>query len=987
MPESQYSISAVLSVGEANSSFATWNSSTALNSTAVLVNNDFSYNSIIVTLAQTSGITGGDVTFQASTDGSNWFDIEGFIPGAYSFLQGSTYALQPSIYGVLSFNLTAIPYFRILLDTVITGAGSVTLGYSADSFVNTLAIGGSVEVSSVSGLVNVSGSYVGITGKVSCENSYALNPSAATWNAATALNTVVQVAEAEQGNVCTIGISQAPTGTLTGGGCIFEATVDNVTWVPIDVVNASTRVFQGSSFTFTVATYTAFRCDLSGFFAVRVRLNPVILGTGVVYISSNVQGIGADGDPSLAAVSGVALGAPTTWGTAPSGNVIGANAGLFAGSTALTATGTSLNVNITGGGSGSTQYTDGTAESAGAFTITVAGSYNGTNVVGLRSDASDNLLTKINVALPAGTNVIGHVITDSGSTTAVTGTVAVTQSTSPWVVSLSSTTITGTVSVTQGTSPWVISGTDSDNAANSTAKVPVIAARANAAAPSWTEGHESPLSVDLSGNQRVILNAETTKVIGAVNQGTSPWVVSLSSTTITGTVSVTQGTTPWVVSGTDSDNAANSTAKVPTIPARANAAAPSWTEGHEVPLSTDLAGNLRVTLVSGSSTVVGSLTNNNAAPSSNNMGVLSALANAAAPTWTEGDQVLLSEDLSGNLRVKLGAAIPAGTNVIGHVITDSGSTTVVTGTVAVTQSTSPWVVSLTSTTITGTVSVTQGTSPWVVSGTDSDNAANSTAKVPVIPARANASAPSWTEGHEAPLSTDLSGSLRVNVTNTSIAVTGTFWQATQPVSIASAQVASGAFASGSIASGAIASGAVASGAIASGAAVSGAFASGAIVDLTNVTTSLAATAATKALAVSNRAATAYPTAVTDGQAVLPMADKAGRQAVVLNTVRDLVTTLILSNNSGSTAQNFGSAGGTGVFLDLTTFTATNRSSTASVVSLSDGTNTYTYAIASNGGIVVTFPTPLPAHGTATQWTVLNSAGVAFDYMAVAVQNK
>ena len=43
----------------------------------------------------------------------------------------------------------------------------------------------------------------------------------------------------------------------------------------------------------------------------------------------------------------------------------------------------------------------------------------------------------------------------------------------------------------------------------------------------------------------------------------------------------------------------------------------------------------------------------------------------------------------------------------------------------------------------------------------------------------------------------------------SVAVTGTFWQSTQPVSIASGQVASGAFASGSIASGAIASGAIA----------------------------------------------------------------------------------------------------------------------------------------------------------------------------------
>ena len=34
--------------------------------------------------------------------------------------------------------------------------------------------------------------------------------------------------------------------------------------------------------------------------------------------------------------------------------------------------------------------------------------------------------------------------------------------------------------------------------------------------------------------------------------------------------------------------------KLPTLPARANATAPAWTEGNTVPLSTDLAGNLRV---------------------------------------------------------------------------------------------------------------------------------------------------------------------------------------------------------------------------------------------------------------------------------------------------------------------------------------------------------------------------------------------------------
>jgi len=48
------------------------------------------------------------------------------------------------------------------------------------------------------------------------------------------------------------------------------------------------------------------------------------------------------------------------------------------------------------------------------------------------------------------------VIASDQSAVSVTGTVAVTQSTSPWVVSLASTTVTGTVAVTQSTSPWVV---------------------------------------------------------------------------------------------------------------------------------------------------------------------------------------------------------------------------------------------------------------------------------------------------------------------------------------------------------------------------------------------------------------------------------------------------------------------------------------------------------------------------------------------------
>jgi hypothetical protein len=58
---------------------------------------------------------------------------------------------------------------------------------------------------------------------------------------------------------------------------------------------------------------------------------------------------------------------------------------------------------------------------------------------------------------------------------------------------------------------------------------------------------------------------------------------------------------------------------------------------------------------------------------------------------------------------------------------------------------------------------------------------------------------------------DTNGYGDVNVEN-SVAVTGTFWQTTQPVSVASGGIASGAIASGAVASGAYASGSIAAGA-------------------------------------------------------------------------------------------------------------------------------------------------------------------------------
>jgi hypothetical protein len=151
----------------------------------------------------------------------------------------------------------------------------------------------------------------------------------------------------------------------------------------------------------------------------------------------------------------------------------------------------------------------------------------------------------------------------------------------------------------------------------------------------------------------------------------------------------------------------------------------------------------------------------------------------------------------------------------------------------------------------------------------------------------------------------------------------------------------------------------------------------------------AATVPANALLDGARAATAYPTAVTDGQLVGAMADKAGRQAVVLNSVRDLIGTAILNSNS-STTVSFITAGASGVFNDIISLIITNESATATIATLTDngsGGNTYKFALAGNGGIVVNFPTPLPQGTSAAAWQVLNSAGVALDWIAVYAKNK
>jgi hypothetical protein len=365
--------------------------------------------------------------------------------------------------------------------------------------------------------------------------------------------------------------------------------------------------------------------------AVASAVAPTLIEGNQVFLSTdltgalrvNVGSVVASND--ITEWAGVTLGSPSNYGTSPGAvTVIGVNAFIT-----NTVPVTLASTTITG-------------------TVAVTQSTSPWVIVGAVSAAQSGTW---NVGLNAGSNVIGHVITDSGSTTVVTGSVAVTgtffqavqpvsgtvtanQGTSPWVVSLSSTTITGTVAVTQSTSPWVVSGTVTANigttnglaldatvsslqvaqgSTTSGEKGGLVMGAVTTAAPAYTTAQTSPFSLTLAGALRVdgsgvtqpisgaisftapqhvindasaavighvitdatsvtnaTLSAETTKVIGTVNQGTSPWVVSLASTTITGNVTVVQPTGTNLHTVVDSGTLTAVTAITNALPAGTN---------------------------------------------------------------------------------------------------------------------------------------------------------------------------------------------------------------------------------------------------------------------------------------------------------------------------------------------------------------------------------------------------------------------------------
>jgi hypothetical protein len=355
---------------------------------------------------------------------------------------------------------------------------------------------------------------------------------------------------------------------------------------------------------------------------------------------------------------------------------------------------------VTGGGSNASVGATGAAAPASA---TYAGVLSGGNLVGMVQPLTDTLLraSPVPVSLTS-TTITGSVAVTGtfwqatqpvsstqlpaalGQTTmAASMSVAIASNQSAIPVTLTSTTITGSVAVT-GTF-WQTTQ-------------PISAAALPLPTGASTETTLGTRLADATFTGRIPVNgqalmAASVPVVIASNQSAIP--VTLTSTTITGSVAVTgtfwQATQPVSIAATVAVSATQLPASLGQKAMAASLAVALASDQSAIPVtltSTTITGTVAATqsgtwnigtLTSITNTVVvqGAKTNNNAAPGATNVGALVAIANAAAPTYTEGNQVLLSTDLSGNLRITgsisasnpsvstTGTAVPASATMVG----------------------------------------------------------------------------------------------------------------------------------------------------------------------------------------------------------------------------------------------------------------------------------------------------------------------------------
>lgn len=225
---------------------------------------------------------------------------------------------------------------------------------------------------------------------------------------------------------------------------------------------------------------------------------------------------------------------------------------------------------------------------------------------------------------------------------------------------------------------------------------------------------------------------------------------------------------------------------------------------------------------------------------------------------------------------------------------------------------------------------------------------------------------------------DSSGRPTVNINGT-VPVSGTFWQATQPVSGTVAATQSGTWNIGSITT--LPS--------ISLAASSNNIGDVDVLTLPGITGNVAHDSAVSGnpVSVASRALNALPTNVASGDVSYFNVDLAGRTVTQPLSPRELVVkqAATLSNTTETTIVTAAAS----TYHDLAFLMITNTSSSAVRVDIREDTGAsvlFSVGIAANGGAVIPFPTPIPQTATNDNWTAqLSSAVTDVRILALAVK--
>jgi len=103
---------------------------TPVNTTLLMVNNSFAYNSVAVQLVGSGTVAGGAITSEVSIDGTHWVGLIGVNTDTGTADTSSVFSLTAATTGLL-FNITGYNYFRIRLSSVISGyLGQIVVSYN-----------------------------------------------------------------------------------------------------------------------------------------------------------------------------------------------------------------------------------------------------------------------------------------------------------------------------------------------------------------------------------------------------------------------------------------------------------------------------------------------------------------------------------------------------------------------------------------------------------------------------------------------------------------------------------------------------------------------------------------------------------------------------------------------------------------------------------------------------------------------------------------